>query len=353
MTSLIPPTPGTATTALPAALAAFANGRSVGIGSLPHRDPAAAAAFAIAEFDIATVPTLPTRSPAEGMVAQAIAGLPGVSLGQYGSFAIDPVGLTVDVPITTGLGTDAFAGLGAFLDLAAKINLDGQPIKWQFVGPVTLGIALQRAGLRNAQAFTIAANAVRHHVSQIAEALSDALPNSPQLMLLDEPWMTELMSPEFPIPPDIAVDLVSTGMAAVGSNVAVGIHCCGTADIATMLETGPQVLSIPLSDDLAEYAGYLGRFLDGGGVVAWGALPTTGPITVRVDRYWKRLSDVWCQLVERGVDAGRIRRQSLITPECGLAHHQVSSARKVARLASELGHKVSTQATSSKLALGA
>jgi len=334
-------------------LGSFANGRSVGVGSLPHRDPNAAAAFAVAEFDIATVPSLPTRSPAEGLVAQAIAGLPGVSLGQYGSFAIDPAGLSVDVPITTGLGTDAFAGLGAFIDLAEKIHLDGQPIKWQFVGPVTLGIALQRAGLRNAQAFSIAANAVRHHVAQIRDALSAALPNSPQLMLLDEPWMTELMSPEFPITPDVAVDLVSTSMAAVGPGVAVGIHCCGNADIATMLETGPQVISIPLSDDLAEYAGYLGRFLDGGGVVAWGALPTTGPITARVDRYWKRLSDVWCQLVERGVDAGRIRRQSLITPECGLAQHQVSSARKVARLSSELGRKVGTQAMSSKLALGA
>ena len=353
MTSLTPPARGTSVSAVPVSLAAFTNGKSVGIGSLPHRDPAAAAAFAVAEFDIATVPSLPTRSPAEGMVAQAIAGLPGVSLGQYGSFAIDPVGLTVNVPITTGLGTDAFAGLGAFLDLAAKIKLDGQPIKWQFVGPVTLGVALQRAGLRNAQAFTIAADAVRHHVSQIGAALRQALPNSPQLMLLDEPWMTELMSPEFPIPPDVAVDLVSTGMAAVEPYAAVGLHCCGTADIATMLETGPQVLSIPVSDDLADYAGYIGRFLDGGGVIAWGAIPTTGPLTARADRYWKRLSDVWCQLVERGVDAGRIRRQSLITPECGLARHQVSSARKVSRLAAEVGHKVSTQATSSKLALGA
>lgn len=353
MTSLTPPTPGTAVSAVPAAVSTFANGRSMGIGSLPHRDAADAAAFAVAEFDIATVPSLPTRSPAEGLVAQAIAGLPGVSLGQYGSFAIDPVGLTVDVPITTGLGTDAFVGLSAFLDLAAKITLDGQPIKWQFVGPVTLGLALQRAGVRNAQAFSIAANAVRHHVQQIGAALRDALPNSPQLMLLDEPWMVDLMSPDFPITPDVAVDLISTGMAAVGPSVAVGVHCCGSADIATMLETGPQVLSIALSDDVAEYAGYIGRFLDGGGVVAWGAIPTIGPLTTRVDRYWNRLSDVWCQLVERGVDAGRVRRQSLVTPECGLAQHQVSSARKVARLSAELGHKVSTQATSSKLALGA
>ncbi|MFK7916483.1 MAG: hypothetical protein AB8G14_00280 [Ilumatobacter sp.] len=353
MTSLTPPGPGAVSTAVPASVASFANGRTVGIGSLPHRDPGAAAAFAVAEFDIATVPSLPTRSPAEGLIAQAISGLPGVSLGQYGSFAIDPIGLTVDVPITTGLGTDAFAGLAAFLDLAGKIDLDGQPVKWQFVGPVTLGVALQRAGLRNAQAFSIAAQAVRHHVTQIGAAIGEVLPNSPQLMLLDEPWMVELMSPEFPIPPDVAVDLVSTGMAAVAPNVAAGVHCCGNVDIATMLETGPQVLSVPLSDELVDYAGYLARFLESGGVIAWGALPIMGPMPTRVDRYWHRLSELWCSLVERGVDPGRLRRQSLITPECGLARHQVSSARKVARLAGELGHKVGAQALSSKLALGA
>jgi len=37
----------------------FADGAVVGIGALPHRDAAAAAAFSIAEFGIATVPSLP------------------------------------------------------------------------------------------------------------------------------------------------------------------------------------------------------------------------------------------------------------------------------------------------------
>ncbi len=334
-------------------LARFANGQSVGVGSLPHRDADAAAAFALSEFDIATIPSLPMRSPAEGMIGQAIGGLPGVSFGQYGSFAIDPEGLVDDQPITTDLSSDAFVGLQAFLDLAARVRHDGRPVKWQFVGPVTLGIALQRSGLRSTRAFTIAAEAVRHHVGRIAVAIAEALPNSPQLMLLDEPWLVELMSQDFPIPPDVAVDLISTGMAAVGPDVAVGLHCCGPCDVATMLESGPQVISIPLSTDLVEYAGYLGRFISGGGVIAWGALPTSGPLTANADRYWRALSDVWCLLVERGVDPGTLRRQSLITPVCGLAQHQVSTARRVARLTADVARKTTAQATSSKLALGA
>ncbi len=331
----------------------FTNGQSIGIGSLPHRDAAAAAAFAISEFDIATIPTLPMRSPAEGMIAQAIAGLPGVSLGQYGSFAIDPVGLTDATPIETDLTTDAFGGLRAFLGLARKVGVDGSPVKWQFVGPVTLGVALQRAGLRDTQAFTIAADAVRHHVAQISEAVSNALPSSPQLLLLDEPWLVELMTPDFPIPPDVAVDLISTGMAAVPADVAVGLHCCGPCDVATMLETGPQVISLPVSADLVDYAGYLGRFIKSGGVIVWGVLPTVGPLPAKPDRYWRQLSEVWCGLVERGVDASELRRQSLVSPECGLAQHQVSTARRVSRLTREVGRKVNAQAISTKLAFGA
>lgn len=335
------------------ALEHFINGQSIAIGSLPHRDPGAAAAFALSEFDIATIPTLPIRSPAEGLVAQAIAGLPGVSLGQYGSFAIDPVGLTEDTPITTDLTSDAFAGLRAFLDLARQVGVDGSPVKWQFVGPVTLGVALQRAGLRNTHAFTTAADAVRHHVAQISSAVADALPHSPQLMLLDEPWLAELMSPGFPIPPDAAVDLISTGMAAVPADVAVGLHCCGPCDVATMLESGPQVISLPVSDGLVDYAGYLGRFITAGGVIAWGVLPTVGPLPAKPDRYWRQLSELWCALVERGVDASELRQRSLVSPECGLARHQVSTARRVARLTADVARKVNAQAISTKLAFGA
>ena len=331
----------------------FRNGRSVGIGSLPHLDADAAAAFSLAEFDIATIPSLPRRSPAENLIAQAIGGLPGVSFGQYGSFAIDPVGLTDDLPITTDLSLDAFGGMRAFLDLARKVGIDGKPVKWQFVGPVTLGVALQRAGLRSTQAFTIAADAVRHHVAAISDLVTERLPNSPQLLLIDEPRLSSLMDHDFSITPDVAVDLISTSMAAVSHDVAVGLHCCGPCDVATMLESGPQVISIPASPDLVEYAGYIGRFVDAGGVVAWGAVPTVGPTPMRADRYWKALSALWCQLVERGVDAGALRRQALVTPDCGLSGHQVSTARRVARLTAEVGRKVNAQATATMLTLGA
>ena len=327
-------------------------GRLMGVGSLPHRDADAAAAFAIGEFDIATVPSLPQRSLAEGLIARAVAGLPGVSLGQYGSFAVDPAHLGDDVPITTDLASDAFVGLRAFLDLASAIGHDGRPVKWQFVGPVTLGVALQRAGLHTREAFLIAARAVRQHVADIGAEIARVLPSSEQIVVLDEPWLVDLMRPDFPIAPDEAVDLISTAMAAASGSV-VGVHCCGPADLATMLASGPRVLSIPADDSVADYAGYLARFLEDGGIVAWGAVPTDRPVGPTADRYWRALAELWCSLAERGVDANLLRRQALVTPTCGFAAHQVSVARRLTRLTGEVARKVKDQATAASYALGA
>lgn len=331
----------------------FANGAVIGVGALPHRDVATAAAFSFAEFGIATVPTLPRRSPAEALVAQAVVGLPGISLGQYGSIAIDPTRVDDTTAIRTDLAQDAFAGLRGFLDLAASRQLDGAPVKWQFVGPVTLGVALHRVGLDVDTAFDVALRAVRSHLAHIATTLSDALPRSPQLMLLDEPWLVDLMQPDFPIPPDRAVDLMSSGMAALPNDTLVGVHCCGTVDLATLLATGPRAISIPVGEGLLDWSGYLARFLDDGGVIAWGVVPTDGPLPASSERSWRALSDLWCSLVQRGCDPVKLRRQSLVSPTCGLGSHSVSVARRIARLTTEVGKRVGDQADATRFALGA
>lgn len=322
-----------------AAWSPFRRGRVIGIGSLPHRDVDEAAAFALREFEIATVPTLPRRSPAEGLIARAIVGLPGVATCQYGSLAVDPEHLADDVPISTDLDGDAFAGLRAFLDLAHAVELDGRPLTWQFVGPVTLGVALQRAGLRTIDAFTIAAGALRQHVTAVADAIAAVLPRSPQLVLLDEPSLVDMMDDSFPIPPAAAVDLISTAMAALVPRAVVGIHCCGPCDVAAMLAAGPQVVSIRVDDGLLAYAGYLARFLDDGGVVAWGAVPTDGPVATSAERQARSLESLWSALTDRGVDPARLRRQSLFSPACGLAHHQVAVARRIVRLTGEVARR--------------
>jgi len=331
----------------------FVDGAAVSVGSLPHTDAVAAAAFSIAEFDIATIPSLPTRSTAESMVAQALSGVPGVGFDPDGGIRIDVRLVDPDHPVSTDLLDDAFVGTSAFLDLARTVNLDGAPVKWQIVGPVTLGVELHRAGLDRVTAFRLAANAVGSRITDLTAAVSTTLPSSPQLAVLDEPWLAQVMAADFPIPPDEAIDLMSGALATLPTTTLGGIHCCAPCDIATVLAAGPGVLSVPATPDLLDWSGYLTRFIDGGGVVAWGAVPTEGPVPSSADRSWRQLSDLWCGLVQNGCDAVQLRRRSLVTPHCGLSRHSVSVARRLARLTGDVGKRVKDQSMATRFALGA
>ncbi len=53
------------------------SGIATGIGSLPHRNAAEATAFVLSAMELPAIPTLPRRSPAEGMIAQATVGIQG------------------------------------------------------------------------------------------------------------------------------------------------------------------------------------------------------------------------------------------------------------------------------------
>ena len=110
-------------------------GMATGIGGLPHRDGDAAARFVLDQLALPAIPTLPRRSPAEGIIAQALVGISGVTVGQYGAIAVDARRVDPTEPVVTDLSHDAFGGFRSFLTAApGRVTM----VKWQFVGPVTL-----------------------------------------------------------------------------------------------------------------------------------------------------------------------------------------------------------------------
>ena len=342
-----------AASAAPVAFDLIAAGATTGVGSLPHRDAQVAAEFSLREHELAVIPSLPRRSPAESMIAQAVVGTPGVMLGQYGSIAVDPDRIDPSAPVLTDLDSDSFVGFRTFVDHAAGIGFAGRPVKWQFVGPITLGLVLSRAGVPACSAFKVAVRSVRAHVRSLAATVAERLPDSPQIVIFDEPWLGDLMSDDFPIPPDEAIDLLSGAMAAVESTASVGVHCCGSADWVSVIAAGPHVLSLPVSREVASIGGYVQQFLENGGWIAWGAIATDGPIGVTSGRAWHQLSSLWCELVQGGADPVLLRRQSLVTPHCGLAMHSPAVAERLCRMVRDISKRVRDQATAARFVLGA
>jgi hypothetical protein len=327
------------------------SGATVGVGSLPHRNARQAAEFVLASYDVPTMPSLPRRSPAESPVAQALVGVRGVTLGQYGTVAIDTGRLDPSAAVCTDLQRDHFTGFRTFLAVAAERGHTG-PVAWHFAGPISVGVALLRAGAAPDLAFDVSRAAIRAHTRAVAAAVAEALPHSPQFAVIDEPFADEVLGRDSPITPDESVDLVSSAMAAVEPVATVGVHCCCDVDVSLLLAAGPHVVSLPVSASIAPLAGYIDRFLAGGGWVLWGAVATGGPIGVTANRAWHRLASLWHDLVQRGCSPIRLREQSLLTADCGLGSHGVPVAERVAQSLRDIGRSVRSEATAAKLVLG-
>jgi hypothetical protein len=325
------------------ALPLLAPAATIGLGGLPHRNARQAAEFGFAAYDVATAPSLPRRSPAESPIAQTLVGVPGVTLGQYGALAIDVDRLDPAAPVTTDLRGDQFGGMRAFLELAGELGHTG-PIAWHFTGPISVGVALQRAGADPDLAFAVAEAAVRSHLKALTSQIAELLPESPQIVTISEPTADVVTARDCPLPPDRCVDLLSSAMAAAEARATVGLHSCKPIDLTLLVAAGPHVLSLPVSSSLAADAGHIHRFLASGGRIMWGAVATGGPIGVTANRAWHRLASLWQALVDRGCPAEVLRRQSLLSPECELGALGVSVAERVCHTLRDVSRSAQRQA---------
>ncbi len=329
-------------------------GLATSIGSLPHVDPTDAVEFVLRhQHRLPAAPSLPARSRREGMISQAAQGVPGVVVLDDGSLLVDDAALDPEAPLTDdGFGSDAFVGLRAFLTAVADRR---GPLKVSVTGPVTFGIALHAAGVERDLAFGVAATAVRQRVTALLSHLAERVPQSQVVVFVDEPAMGSALFPEFPIEALDAVDLVSSVLAGVERGGAIaGLHCCGRPDVKLLLQAGSQILSVPTDAEVTAAAGSLAGFLERGGWVAWGAVPTDRPIGSTVDRLWRQLSTLWCDLVtEGGCDPVRLRTQAMITPACGLYHHGVTQAEQVLGFTNRLAERLHDQAIGVRLSVGA
>ncbi|MBU6328835.1 MAG: hypothetical protein KGR18_02645 [Acidobacteria bacterium] len=319
-------------------------GLSTGIGHLPHCDPGDAVEFVLRHSPrLPSAPALPARSRREGMIAQAAAGVVGVVVDDDGVLFIDHDALDPEAPLLdTEFRGDAFVGLRAFLTAVADRT---GPLKVSTTGPVTLGLALHATGVDADLAFRIAGRVVRQRCAALVAHVLRRVPQAQIVLFLDEPAMGSLTEPGFPIAPSDGVDLVSGALAVVESIAVTGLHCCTTPDYRLLLSAGPRILSVPVRPEITAHAGLFGDFLERGGWMAWGAVPTDGPVGTTVDRLWRRLYVLGTALVEDGLDPRLLIAQTIITPTCGLAQHGVTQAELVMELTTGIAARLQQAST--------
>jgi hypothetical protein len=98
-----------------------------------------------------------------------------------------------------------------------------------------------------------------------------------------------------------------------------GIHLCGNPDWDFLLNLDLDVLSLDVytnAEVFSSYATSIAKFLDHGGAIVWGIVPTGFEAFAKEDipALIERLENVWKILWSKGIDRELLIRKSMLSP---------------------------------------
>ncbi|HSB52323.1 MAG TPA: hypothetical protein VLD40_06665 [Dissulfurispiraceae bacterium] len=319
---------------------------TTGIGSVPHTHADDACQLILRTFDIPFWPQLPRRSFREAMIAQYSEGMPYVNVRDEDGSVWVSRDLSDELErfyescgenSRIAISEDHAFGLHTFLRLIKGRRF---PIlKGHVTGPVTFTLGLKdRDGklvyfdeeLREISSMLLQAKArwqadiLRQHAERV-------------IVFIDEPILSAVGSSSY-----LGVDsaellrLLRGVVSAVESAGGIsGIHCCGRADWPLVMQSGAKILSFDAYEyfqTLALYPEEIREFLQAGGYLAWGIVPTSESIRDVDDERLKTVLSAAFDTLSTHVEAGMLRSRSLLTPSCGTASRSIEETIKVFQL---------------------
>ncbi|MEW5722874.1 MAG: hypothetical protein AB1896_07185 [Thermodesulfobacteriota bacterium] len=283
-------------------------------------------------------PQMVALSPREDMVLQAVDGLPLLEADvKQGRVVVSDrpreAALTEFYEHFLAGDWDHFAvpaeagsGFPALLKRAAADPSFGPDfLKAQIIGPVSFGLSVRTPEGKTLLDDPDLADTVVKGLGAKAAWLAGrirAVDRTP-VIFLDEPGLTGLGSAFSNLERGQVRAMLdeAAGLARSGGETLVGTHICGNTDWGLVAECDLDIIDFDAYGYLDHFLLYpreLKAFLEKGGYVAWGIVPTrdfTGRETA--EELAGRLSAGWAGLAGRGVDPDLIRRRTILTPSCG------------------------------------
>lgn len=217
-------------------------------------------------------------------------------------------------------------------------------VKGQIAGPLSVGLEIKdqdgrpayyQDDLRDMVVRTLAMNAK-------SQAAAMASLNLTPIIFVDDPSVRAFGSRmHLALNRETIIEDLNTIFSAIQQEGAIaGVHSCEAVDWSLLMETKVQILSLDayrFGNSLKTHVHSLHRFIERGGVVAWGIVPTLDdPFAESVDSLQKRLENLWDTLFYSGPDKALIAGQSMITPACGTGLLTEDQARCIYRLTADL-----------------
>ena len=339
------------------------------IGSMPVKDHAHAVDLAFKYTpDIPLWVQLP-HFLEEGMVAQFIPGMPAITQREgrtfidtgAGSFDSDILAFFEEYMAVTEdqfpLETSRFAltsetALG-FFELVKRIPSQTtlpKALKGQVTGPITFCTSLtdqdNRAIFYND---TLRDAAVKHLALKAAWQVRQLSQfKLPVIIFIDEPALAGFGSSEFiSISKEDINNCLDEVIEAIHLEGGLaGIHVCANTDWSLVLDSKVDIVNFDAFayfDRFILYSDAIVRFLDDGGILAWGIVPTLNTEDIDVATHTSltnRFIEYVQQLTRLGCKEEVIYSQSLITPSCGVGPLSPASAIKVLELTRDVSQNV-------------
>ena len=328
--------------------------RSLAAGSMPHTDPAIACRLTSDALDIPTWPQLPRRSFLENMYVQYSEGFPGVVVDGGRIYVdrgqdLDPALEKLYVAYLMNdlehavISADYAAGLHSFLEPDLEQTPPSKSdknlhtlVKGQVTGPVSWGLTVVDQDRRPVLYDDVLAEAVANHLRLKATWMEREMGKlaSQTLIFLDEPYMSSYGSAFFSLNREQVVSLLEEVFAGIEG--LKGVHCCGNTDWSLLMSTSVDVLNVDAysyAEALALYPDDVGAFLERGGTIAWGIIPSSDQaLDETVESLVERFHQALGLLTAKGLHQDDLLASALIMPSCGCGSLATETAERVLAL---------------------
>ncbi|MBI4319821.1 MAG: hypothetical protein HY675_15130 [Chloroflexi bacterium] len=300
--------------------------RTTAMGIMPHASVDRAISLAL-ELDMPFWPQLPNVSYFEDMYAQASEHFPGIVVDEKrGTLSFDTARFAqdleqyaqvCDLEETFELSLDYSATFHAFLarDLGRCAAIRGQVI-----GPVSFGFRVtdetRRPVIYNDEVRPLLFEFLQKKANRQYAQLLTRNPNA--FVWLDEPGLAWVFSALSGYGDDVAREEYRRFFAGIQGPKA--LHLCADVNLPYLLDLGTDIVSFDvyqIGGMPGKYAAAVGRFIQRGGVVSWGLVPTDSVNQGREtpETLVERLEGIWRKVAEHGgVPPTAIAEKSLLAP---------------------------------------
>lgn len=327
------------------------NFSATAIGSLPHANVETACELMFRSLpEIPCWPQLPKISAKEEMCIQYTEGLPCLTIHADGkTVSIDVASDTSGAlagfyedylkndPDLFQISPGCAAGFYAMIDRLNKAPQKSfRALKGQVVGPITLAGSLKLStgitALYSDEFFDVVIKLMSMKAYWQFTKLSQY--GLPVIIFADEPYLTSFGSAFMNISRERAISALNEVYETVQSHGGLtGTHCCGNTDWAMLMDSKVDIISFDAYEFMDKYLMYwreIQAFLDRGGYLAWGIVPTSPKInTISLNDLVKKLQEGIQFLVEKGISRALIHDRSIITPSCGTGTLTIEEAERV------------------------